>query len=1811
MKPYPLQAGIIIGLLFAPALHAADQYFDTSSASGLTAGNTIWDAGTTSAWAANAAPGTTAPVAWINGNDAFFQTGGTSTVTLNGSVTAASITHSSGTTTLAGTGVLALTNGVTLSGGTLNVGSGTSGRLPDSCVIIMSSGTSLIFGRSDATSWSGRINGVATADGMVSKTGTGDFALTLQGNNSFGTIRTANTAGLLTLATAAATDQINTMIRSVSESTMAITSGIWNAPNLGVNASGNQMRGTLRISDSILTVANGRYATGNLSIQSNAVVRVTGDRLGFNNEQTIPSASITLQDGGELDVYSTQYGTFIGGGSGTGLTTIFYQQGGVARFGVTNGTNTAIRNLGISATAANSKSAYDLSGGTLLVAGALSGNVPNATGGINNFNFRGGILVANAISTANLGHSSDIANPVADSSSIGTLVNRGGTLAPGGVGTAGRTVITGNYQINSGTLSIDLAGPAAATAFQGTSSQFDNGSVTGTATLGGDLTVHLRQGFVPAQTEVFTVLTAGSLGGAFSNVASGGRLTCSPAHGSFLVTVSGTSVVLSGYLPDLDAGPEIAHAPQSTGTLAGQEVYLSVVATGEGPLSYQWRKDGVAIEGATSASYIVGGATATDAGSYDVVVTDATGSKTTPSASLTVAAAGSIDPLVAASAYRDQSVWSYHDSVPVPWSLFKARDYGSSQIAFDGQGVTPLGRVPAPGVHPRIFFSSEDLPALRQRIQTTTGGQEAWKNLLSYCHYMKRSYDKNQDYAKPWWYVNYFSYTGRNPHLYRVNGVSTENYYDILASGGTPASFASEPSFFFKAASMEALRCLIEDDAVGGEKLARAVMRSIQIEQARRAVADTPSNPPKPSTPRANCSSLGLVYDFAYNFMTPEQQDFVRQELVLLSAWADNYGTFNNAEASRSNWATFSYWVFDLMAIEGEPGFNDLKFLGLYRGWRNYFTYSFFDSGAAFEAEGKLPLGFDAMMAFDRVGWKYGLAPLSHHPMVRSYYSKFLPFSVLPARNNQFVIFDILGSLGGALTTPADLVAAKFLYPNDKLVDFSYRSLVKDNYSNIPSAIHFHWNEQAVSAITATSYDPANDPVSLNTPLSFFCGQRAMIMTRSSWDTDAAFLTMHVRGASGGHPYPDRNGIMFAGKGRSWITIPNKDIGGWAMNTVLIDEAQQSHTTPARVVDYVDQPLATFMVGDAKYSWDWVWGTATEDKQGGSISRDDVLNANVSTGASGWNLVDQCFNDFAYDQSSRPVYDDSLKFRASWIAMDGILEPYKRMVNSPVLKSFRSAGLIRGPRPYALVVDDIQRDSMNASYEWNATLPGDVVKVTTTSGLGLVDDVILAGSASLNPDGSLKSNEPALLVRILTANGQMAVPSLVTRSGFKHFQIRTMATAPDFKILIHAFRMAETLPTTTWNSGNTSLTVSFPNQNDTITFTPASSGKTDILVSRGGSELASVNRPVVPLIDAASDAFASSLQGIQARVSQLRTQNYDPSTRPGFLAGWEFDRTQEIPGVGPAFIPVAGSIPQADPIPATGLSLVSGMNGGSATSLATPGINTPLDWGSQLVGSFTIAFWMKMNVIENDKTFFDFGGNRVLLLRQRNGSLNLAALNNWYLDAGPSSMLTSWTHLVAVFAGSQLQIYRDGFLVSSYAATPANFSAFTSMKLGVMNGAVQSARFYSTGFTADAVRDLYLWGKFGASAGQITLPDPLESWRQGHFGITTDTGIAANDFDQDGDGLVNLMEYALGGNPNSASDAPRPVMAMADGPTQMLRYSFTRLRSDLTYIVEGSPDLKSWETLDTNPGNVGETVTVETPTSAGHRFLRLRVVKLP
>jgi len=60
----------------------------------------------------------------------------------------------------------------------------------------------------------------------------------------------------------------------------------------------------------------------------------------------------------------------------------------------------------------------------------------------------------------------------------------------------------------------------------------------------------------------------------------------------------------------------------------GSTVTFNVTASGAGPIAYQWRKDGVMIAGATGSSYKIEGIRLTDAGAYDVVVTNGGGGVT-------------------------------------------------------------------------------------------------------------------------------------------------------------------------------------------------------------------------------------------------------------------------------------------------------------------------------------------------------------------------------------------------------------------------------------------------------------------------------------------------------------------------------------------------------------------------------------------------------------------------------------------------------------------------------------------------------------------------------------------------------------------------------------------------------------------------------------------------------------------------------------------------------------------------------------------------------------------------------------------------------------------------------------------------------------------------------------------------------------------------------------------------------------------------------------------------------------------------------
>ena len=117
-----------------------------------------------------------------------------------------------------------------------------------------------------------------------------------------------------------------------------------------------------------------------------------------------------------------------------------------------------------------------------------------------------------------------------------------------------------------------------------------------------------------------------------------------------LVATGTVSVIVQG-------PPQITTQPQNLTVAAGSHCAFNVTCSGAGLLGYQWRKDGSPLadfgnlSGSTSNSLTWNAAASTNAGSYDVVVTNAYGSVTSSVAILTVTCpaiivSGTVNPAI-------------------------------------------------------------------------------------------------------------------------------------------------------------------------------------------------------------------------------------------------------------------------------------------------------------------------------------------------------------------------------------------------------------------------------------------------------------------------------------------------------------------------------------------------------------------------------------------------------------------------------------------------------------------------------------------------------------------------------------------------------------------------------------------------------------------------------------------------------------------------------------------------------------------------------------------------------------------------------------------------------------------------------------------------------------------------------------------------------------------------------------------------------------------------------------------------------------
>ena len=136
----------------------------------------------------------------------------------------------------------------------------------------------------------------------------------------------------------------------------------------------------------------------------------------------------------------------------------------------------------------------------------------------------------------------------------------------------------------------------------------------------------------------------------------------------------------------------------------------------------------------------------------------------------------------------------------------------------------------------------------------------------------------------------------------------------------------------------------------------------------------------------------------------------------------------------------------------------------------------------------------------------------------------------------------------------------------------------------------------------------------------------------------------------------------------------------------------------------------------------------------------------------------------------------------------------------------------------------------------------------------------------------------------------------------------------------------------------------------------------------------------------------------------------------------------------------------------------------------------------------------------------------------------------------------------------------------------------------------------------DYGNDSINWQALAGTPGGIASGSRFASWA-----VTNNAG-AAND-DPDGDGINNLMEYAMGSDPNAPSTLNLPTMGL-NGDACSISYPVNTAVNDVNYYLETSIDLSNWMRVDAVPTQLSsgiQTRIYQDYKTDSHKFYRLSV----
>ncbi len=754
------------------------------------------------------------------------------------------------------------------------------------------------------------------------------------------------------------------------------------------------------------------------------------------------------------------------------------------------------------------------------------------------------------------------------------------------------------------------------------------------------------------------------------------------------------------------------------------------------------------------------------------------------------------------------------------WANFAPTDFGEKSITFDNTDLRDIGRAPAIGIHPRVYFTPSDVPDIINRMENTTSGQAVMRQIHAYTTLLHRgyyggTYNHNSSYGTDPSGNRYIDNAGLwDSHSY---------YYNLINRVPDPLAGANNTRREILAGvlTIEAFDCMVNAGKTDPDTGLSYDERALMLAKAMAYWAETERN--NPSLNLGNRMIIGgqhyaLAYDMNYNNMTPAQRDLAREVISKIVSPKVLYGTDVLPSATTSNWSTLnSFELIINLSIEGEQGYNPQITEDFCKVFRNFITYAWYESGAPYEGLGKNYQFVATMVPMAMRGYS-----LLGHPHVKSYGQQFLP-AISQPNGFGFVGTDAWGGTGtdaergGYKFNPMDAIGVKWVLPDDPAVDLVWRNYIEQStrvsttgyvYQDIVPRGYF--NGLLVAAAYAEDYTPGDyntqsEAIYEPNDLSFIGPVRGVVTMRSSGSTDAMMSHFHCRQNLGGHTYGDRNSFTLSSHERIWVRYSyGNEIPETAGHSCILvnDEGLamdgRNAQVPGRIMGFQENGSDAQVCGDATYAYSWEWDSAPFIP---GVTGPVAIPA-------GWSEVTETPNDFQYQPQPESYFNTSHYLRPFWNGPEDMVTGRIKTPNVPMEKVYRTVAMARGDNPFLLVVDDVKKDAQVHNYKWLAQLPPDLSIESTDVNLDPTDyrmDITLQEAS-----GTRK-----MLVRVLENKGYNAANPPGYLDQFTNFRgnvcdrlvIEGDAVSPDFKVLLYPYDTGDPLPVTSFDAVSGDWTV--------------------------------------------------------------------------------------------------------------------------------------------------------------------------------------------------------------------------------------------------------------------------------------------------------------------------------------------------------------------------------------------------------------------